>query len=212
MSSFKIVTPLSEIEKQVNANLAQSINTLLNSKKQEILSRAKSLAAKWISEQPEILSLNSSSVGSLAGQLGIPAGQSKSATDNIISSVSQSISVQLSKFNKDLSGGGIYIYFQPADFLNLLGLSSGHVNTGDTDLHWLEWLLLKGDSVIVANYQYNPVTGLGRSRLGNMVDGGSFRIPPEFSGTDSNNFITRALVGESQAKAIISIFKDVLGA
>lgn len=211
-SSFKIITPISEIQKQVNASLAQSINTLLTSKKPEILSRCKNLVSQWIAQQPEMVSINTTSPGSLAGQLGIPPGQVKPAINSIITSVNQSITVELSKFNKDLTGGGLYVYFQPSDFLNLLGLTSGHVVTQEHDLHWLEWLLLKGDSVIVVNYQYNPATGLGRSRLGTMVEGGSFRIPPEFSGTESNNFITRALVGEAQTKAIMSIFKDILGA
>jgi hypothetical protein len=39
-----------------------------------------------------------------------------------------------------------------------------------------------------------------------MVKQGSFRVPPEFSGTKDNNFITRALVGSEQEKEVTDIF------
>ena len=77
-------------------------------------------------------------------------------------------------------------------------------------MHWLDWLLKRGDSIIVVNYQYNPQTGIGRSKLGNMVDGGSFRIPPQFSGTIDDNFITRSFSGPTQEQQLTKLFKDIL--
>ena len=62
----------------------------------------------------------------------------------------------------------------------------------------------------MVNYQYNPQTGLGRSGLGNMKPGGAFRVPPQFSGTVENNFITRAFVGDYQEGQIINIIQKVL--
>jgi hypothetical protein len=62
-------------------------------------------------------------------------------------------------------------------------------------LPWLEWLLLKGNSIIVRNYNVkygqNP-----RSRSGDaiMIDStSSWRVPPEFAGTTRDNWTTRAL-------------------
>ena len=78
------------------------------------------------------------------------------------------------------------------------------------DLHWLDWLLKRGDNMIISNYQYNPQTGLGRSGLGNMVGGGSFRVPPQFSGTVDDNFITRAFLGNNQEKEIFYIIEKAL--
>ena len=71
-------------------------------------------------------------------------------------------------------------------------------------------MLEYGDTIIVANYDYNPQTGLGRSSLGNMKDGTGFRVPPEFSGTLTNNFITRALTEPQQEQRIYNILKKVL--
>jgi hypothetical protein len=91
-------------------------------------------------------------------------------------------------------------------------LPQGHSVYYDGDLHWLDWLLNRGDQIIVVGYEYNPQTGLGRSKLGNMKTGGSFRVPPEFSGTQENNFVTRALIGASQEKEIAKILEKILGA
>jgi hypothetical protein len=113
------------------------------------------------------------------------------------------------KFDNKLKGG-IEVNFQPSNFVNLLSLSEGHIVFNGGDLHWLDWLLKRGDNIIVVNYQYNPESGLGRSGLGNMIPGGAFRIPPEYSGTDDDNFVTRALIGTQQEKQISKIFQDIL--
>jgi len=62
-------------------------------------------------------------------------------------------------------------------------------------LPWLEWLLTKGGQIIVRNFEVkygaNP-----RSRSGDAVmvsSGSNWRVPSQFTGTSSNNWITRAL-------------------
>jgi capsid portal protein len=44
-----------------------------------------------------------------------------------------------------------------------------------------------------------------------MIPGGVFRVPPQYSGTVNNNFVTRALTGNEQDKAITQIFDNYLG-
>ena len=43
-----------------------------------------------------------------------------------------------------------------------------------------------------------------------MQKTGSFRVPPEYSGTKQDNFITRALIGSRQEADILKIFKKEL--
>jgi hypothetical protein len=112
-------------------------------------------------------------------------------------------------FNNNLRGG-ISINIQPASFVNLLSLQEGFTTYSGGTLHWLDWLLLKGDSIIIIDYQYNPKIGLGRSNLGNMIAGGSFRVPPQFSGSEDDNFITRALTGDVAEGQIMKMLEEVL--
>jgi hypothetical protein len=92
-----------------------------------------------------------------------------------------------------------------------LSLPEGHTIYEDGDLHWLQWMLIRGDETIIVGYEYNPQTGLGRSKLGNMKKGNSFRVPPQYAGTSDNNFITRALIGQQQNDDITNLVKKVLG-
>lgn len=207
--SITITDSIDTISKNINVAIAEYINKLLTSKQNILVNSAQNLVRDWVSSQPEILSLKSSNPLSLVGLFGIPGGADNIA-NTIVSSVVNSISIKFVPYTKNLKGG-LELNFQPDNFANLLALPEGHTRIENGDLHWLDWLLKRGDEIIIVNYQYNPTTGLGRSGLGNMVSGGSFRVPPQFSGTDDNNFITRALIGPTQEKQITKLFNDILG-
>jgi hypothetical protein len=209
--TLKLLESVDQIESNILSALSVQFNASMKSKKNKILQDVKTLIPSWISSQPEMQSLLSSDPLSLIGQFGITTSPT-SIVSSIISSVVNSTNISIMSYDKKLNGGGIELNIQPDNFANLLGLSQGHSVYQDGNLHWLDWLLNRGDEVIVVGYQYNPQTGLGRSKLGNMKNGGSFRVPPEFSGTAQNNFITRALIGSNQEKQISKIFETVLSA
>lgn len=211
MITLKLLDSVAEIEKKVNAAIADLANTKIGNSRTEILQKCQSLISGWILSQPEIISLNSSSPDSLAGQFGLIPGQAASVTNSIVNAVKDSITVKIAQFNTKLQGG-ITVEFQPTNFLNILSIPQGHTSISGGDLHWMDWLLKRGDNIIIVNYQYDPKSGVGRSGLGHMISGGAFRVPPQFSGTDTNNFITRALIGQAQESAIAAIFRNVLGA
>ena len=211
MITLKLLDSVAEIEKKINEAIANLANQELSNKKVEILQKCQNLINGWVLSQPEIISLNSSSPDSLAGQFGLLPGQAISVTSSIVSAVKDSISVKIAKFNNKLQGG-ITVEFQPSNFLNILNIPQGHTLINGGDLHWMDWLLKRGDSIIIVNYQYDPKSGVGRSGLGHMIGGGAFRVPPQFSGTEKNNFITRALVGPTQELEIAAILKSAIGA
>ena len=211
MITLKLLDSVADIEKKINEAIANLANKQISNSKVEILQKCQSLINGWILSQPEIISLNSSSPNSLAGQFGLLPGQAISATNSIINAVKDSITVKIAQFNNKLQGG-ITVEFQPTNFINLLNIPQGHTPINGGDLHWMDWLLKRGDNIIIVNYQYNPQSGVGRSGLGQMTSGGAFRVPPQFSGTDTNNFITRALIGPTQESEIAAIFRNVLGA
>lgn len=190
--SIRLLDSTKQIEKNINIAIANHVNGIIAREQNKILNQVKSLIPSWIESQPEILSLRSSSPISLAGQFGIP-GDSNGIVSSIVDSIVGATSVKFVRYSVNLKGG-LELQFQPTTFGNLLGMADGHVVYSGGDLHWLDWLLLRGDNVIVTNYQYNPSNGLGRSGLGNMIGGGSFRVAPEFSGTKDDNFITRAFM------------------
>ena len=208
--TLKLLEPVDQIENNILSALATQFNSSMKSNASKILNSIKLLIPSWISNQPEMQSLLSGNTQSLVGQFGITISPS-TIVNTIITSIVNSCSLSIVPYNNKLKNGGIEINIQPDDFSNLLSLPQGHSVYRDGDLHWLDWLLNKGDQVIIVGYEYNPQTGLGRSKLGNMKSGGSFRVPPEFSGTSDNNFVTRSLVGSSQEKEIANILQKILG-
>lgn len=209
MITIKLLDSIPDITKKVNAAIADQVNLLISRNLSSISNRIRVLVKSWILSQPEISSLSSGTISSLAGQFGLPEGSANSVISAIALAVENSISIKYIPYGNNFRGG-FEVNIQPANFENLLSLPQGKVAYQNGELHWLEWLLKRGDRIIVANYQYNPQSGIGRSGLGNMVDGGFFRVPPEFSGTEDDNFITRALIGTQQAKEVSKIIEDVL--
>jgi hypothetical protein len=208
--SLKITDSIKTIEKNINSAIAEYINQTLSNNSNNIIRDIKLYIPSWIKNQPEIISLLSNDTQSLAGYFGIPSERS-SIVEMIVSSVTESLLFKFVKYKDSLSRGGFEVYIQPDNFLNLLSLPQGHTVYSGGDLHWLDWLLLRGDEIIISNYHYNPAKGFGRSSLGNMVGGDVFRVPPQYSGTSSDNFVTRALIGDQQDKIITSIFQKYLG-
>jgi hypothetical protein len=209
MITIKLIDPVSKITTDINLSIAKYLNDKIRKNKLSTINKIKSYIPAWINSQPEIISLQSQTTNTLFALFGLRSGSTNSIVDDIINSVVNSLSLSFTPIDNQLNGG-ITIELQPADFQNLLSLQSGHVVYSQGDLHWLNWLLTMGNSVIIANYNYSPQSGAGRSRQGIMKFGGSFRVPPQYSGTDTDNFITRALTGSAQEDQITQIINTEL--
>jgi len=195
--SIELLDSNKEIEEKVNAAIINILNKEISKGSKSAEQDLLDLIFEWIREQPEIDSLRAEGVqNSLNATFGLLPGQANAAINHIIKAVVGSIVINIKKFDKNYKGG-INFYIQPEDFNNLLALNSGYIQNTDQALPWLDWLLLKGDSVIIVGYTYIPTRG-GRSGGGIMGAGSSWRVDPRFSGTANNNFITRALYGRER--------------
>jgi len=153
--------------------------------------------------------------GNLMGALGLTSPQGLNAATEISAMVAGSVVVTRKKVQLRGSGlgGGLTIKVQPSDFSNVLGISGGVVEyfskkyKGTVKLEWLNWLLTRGDDIIVGDYSFIEKSGLGRSGQGAMAAGGVFRIPPEYSGTEEDNFITRTLRSEAVIDKLAQILE-----
>jgi len=198
---FEILESNAEISRLINQAVSEKFNKKLKRNKKKITTGIKALVPSWILSQPEMQSIQAEGVSfSLASQFGIKSGTSASVVAAIANSVTESLQIELTEISNKTLSGGLVIYIQPANFSNLLSLSEGFVNTRSDSLHWLDWLLVQGDKTIVSGYDYSP-SNEGRSGGGVMIGGGGWRVPPQFSGTITDNFVTRALSGRGDAIA-----------
>lgn len=194
--------------------LAEYINTITEKIDDAYTPAIKDAVALQIVQQPEMQDLLT---GPLDGVFGVPAGTASARVAAITESVAESVFVKWFPVPKDFRKGGLIVRVQPSSFANLLALEAGKVNAihktdGAYTMHWLEWLLERGDEPIVQGYDYKPQSGKGRSRKGIMEEDSAavWRVPPEYSGTEDDNFVTRALQSDIMINELKEILKLVL--
>jgi hypothetical protein len=145
----------------------------------------------------------------LRAAMGLNPPQARDVSKQIAESVSSSLIVESGKVTPKNLSTMISIYVQPAGLDNVLSVGGSTVNYTSTEgkqvtIPWLDWLLTEGDRILVSGFSLELGQGLGRSWGGRMVEAptGSWRIEPQYAGTLTDNFVTRALAEKKLESAI----------
>lgn len=149
-------------------------------------------AARAVRSAPEYESLLS---GGLRGQLGVVDALP------VLSAVCRNLAggVVVTSLGARRAGpaveGGMRIELLKGDYSEVLTVAGASFQSeGGFAIDWLRWLTLEGDRVIVADYRFSAgFPERSRTGLGVMARPGTWRVPPEFSGTASDNWLTRSL-------------------
>lgn len=127
----------------------------------------------------------------------------KPIMDDIISAIQTSVRVEIKKPTTD-SFGGIYIGIYKDDFSDAMSAYESKYESinskGEATLvDWLNWLLFRGDSIVISDYGiFGHARSRSRSESGHIMIRAvgkkttPFRVQPIFAGTKDNNWITRA--------------------
>lgn len=145
-----------------------------------------------IRSSPEYTSLIS---GVLKDMFGLT--DSQAAVENIIAGIKNNIEIDVKPavvIGKTLSGG-IIVKVLRSDLSDVLNVSGAKYESPGGEVAWLSWLLKGGDAVVVGGYEFSSfATGDSRTGGGLMIRSPEgFRVPPEYSGTASSNWLTRSL-------------------
>lgn len=153
----------------------------------------------------------------LSGELGIPSGENKSRIDAIFVALVDQIEINITPlvYRQGRTSGGIQVLIGPDAWEPLLEIAEANIQTSEYDLEWLRWVLKQGDKIIVSEHFVSFGINLGRSGSAIMISdpGSSWRVPPEYSGTTNDNFITRAFKDniDTYTIAINNFLKSILG-
>lgn len=206
---LNIITPLSDIEKMVNNAMIEELNVRIPATIPIIKRDIEKLLPQLFFATPEYSALIN---GPLNAHFGIPFGEERLRVNTIIRTIANNIEVSFTKIKKagnDLAGG-ITIYILKSNFSDILTLPEASILTvNGYSLPWLEWLLVRGNQVIVTDFTIKFVYGAVGSRSGQAImvqnPGGVWRVPPQYAGTVKNNWLTRALMNS------INILLDIIG-
>jgi len=191
--SLSLLDSDSNIRLSILESMKQILDKALIRTLSSIEPKTRVLLRSALRNEPEYYSLIS---GDLRKEFGIEnVSNVDIAIDNMVNAMNFIVDKPRSS-NVGISGG-IKIEIIPTNLAGIIDDQSAYVvdNIRGYSLPWLEWLLTKGSSIIIrgfdVKYGANP-----RSRSGDAImisSQSNWRVPSQFSGTLSNNWITRAL-------------------
>lgn len=208
---LKILEKNREIEQKILQALLPDANAILKRYFQAITPKIKEAISTAIKNSPEYGSIVS---GSLKYELGIPDGDSR---------INTLLNIWLSNINVDLKPtviknsqifGSIKVSLIKADLSDVLGSDAAFLTDSRTGsmVDWLNWLSLAGDRTIIKDYNFilgpNNMSRTGGGIMRYTPGSGKWKIPSEFSGTITNNWITRAI--DSASGSIDTILSNTL--
>jgi hypothetical protein len=201
----KLLDKNSDIQKLILGEIEKKIGGALLSAARPIRSRVQLAVGQRIRASAEYASLIS---GQLQGEFGLD--DSLGRVESILNIWLQSIDVihtPVVAKSKTITGG-FKVQMINDSFRDVINTPQAIVNSKGGPVPWLEWLLLAGDALLIGNYSSNfnvggPALIFSRSGQALMTPGGNWRVPSAFSGTRSNNWVTRALFGVEADVSII---------
>jgi len=198
---------IDEFTKQFNSRAMSRIHTLRNS--------IALLFSETVCSSATVLSLSS---GYLKGHFGLISGETKITQLKEALYNSVKVDFQPLKSNINNISGGLTITALQDGYPELTENSDFYYLSGEKQykIEWLKWLLLEGSNVIISDYSIRfkgssnkAIFNDSRSGFAIMVKGGTWRVPTTYSGTESNNFITRSLNSSFYSK-LTKIIKNEL--
>lgn len=191
--SLRLLETDSEISKLIMKEIKIVIDNAIDKAIPDISKEIKELIAESLRSQPEYSSLMA---GTLRAELGIPDSNSINA---VIQALIETLDVKKNTItitNSGLVGGFLLTMMKSDDMGGVIYANISSVNDPKGySLPWLEWLLFKGNEILVKNYKvsYTP-SPYSRSGMAIMTPSSeSWRVPEQFTGTEENNWTTRAI-------------------
>jgi|688.fasta_scaffold327725_2 hypothetical protein len=192
--SIKLEDTNSVISNNIIQSLIPEINTYLKNKLQYVRNNLPSLVNNILVSTDTYASLVG---GQLQYEFGIPDPQSK--LDEILNIWTNNVVIDYKAptANNGKIKASFSVSIIRSDFSDVLSSDASLVidSLRGYSLPWLEWLLLEGNKTIIKNQQvvFKPSkfsrTGMALMRESNT----SWKVPSQYAGTISNNWITRAI-------------------
>jgi len=192
--SVKLLESNSVIRNLILSALRDDINACISKSMSSITDQVKDVVRKALKDEPEYSSLIS---GQLKAEFGISDSSSVDAVINKLVDTLVMTRNPVSYNNAGLTGGFTLTMIKSDDLGGVVGDESAKVVDSERgyELPWLEWLALFGNRAIVKNYEVKMgAHSHSRSGLAIMVESKkNWRVPAQFVGTITSNWITRAI-------------------
>jgi len=193
---IRILDSESQITNKILNAIAQDYNKTIISSLSELKSRVKDLTYLYFKTTPTYQALGEE----LEGHFGFPAGTGLIRAEFIIKAVVNSLVVENIPVKVVGNGfsGVLTLKMLRTSLEEMWSLPSDiiEVDNNGQRLPWLRWLLEYGNDIVISKHEIQFGTNLPGSRSGQAVmikSAGVWRVPPQYSGTTNDNWLTRTL-------------------
>lgn len=193
---YNVVPPTAKIIEDMIANAGiQHVNSVLFKCLLPIKLAVASIVSGSIYRCPEYASIMA---GELYPQMGNvdPSVVLQSVMDNVSGGVAVT-TTGARRLGRGYSGS-ITIEILRSDYSEVLGVQGGSFSSeGGYSIDWIRWLTIEGDRILVYGYKFTTLPWVGsRTQKGFMrkASGGTWSVPPQYSGIASDNWLTRAIL------------------
>ena len=203
-ASFKFTIELLESDALISRKILQALSTEFNNRVQQqlpvILDKVRLQTVFFLKQTDTYLSLVG---GELAAHFGLPINSRHAMVDAIIQKIADNIEGEFKPTRVRVGDftGGLDLRILVKDLSDILTMAEAMVTTEKgQSLPWLEWLLIKGNKFIISEHEIHLRGGTGRSGGAIMVKNtaSAWRVPSQYSGVMTNNWLTRAFdIGQS---------------
>ena len=189
--SLQLVTPPATIERKIIDSVSKHLNERFQKLPNILTKQAQILIRKALISSPTTSSILG---GKLREELGIEDASSDLLS--IYNAIESTVRVNMTSVRRHGTGitGSIRLTAVPFDLESLLRGAGQYQTEKGVTIPWFQWLTTLGDRIIVRDFEIEGGHP-SRSRTGDKIMIGGkrgWRIPPEFSGTRTNNFVTEA--------------------
>ena len=182
----------------VQKNMNKRFRTIIPQIKSEIKPKISNIILNQLNKSDTVQSLLS---GKLKDDFGLFGNVVKVTLENIIIEISEGIELNIESSQKSGSIVTTTLDILPySDFPKIASVAGASFPSAGGNVDWLEWLLARGTQVVIGDYWIFPYAK-GRTRSGGdgvmkMIESKPrqpFRVDPNYAGTLTDNFITRAI-------------------
>jgi hypothetical protein len=203
---ISIIESDSEIRSLILEAMRSHLDIAFNKSISEIREEIKRIFIEGLKKEPEYESLMS---GSLKFEFGIP---DSTAIDRVIVLMADTLEINkvpITASNFGLTGGYKMTMIKSDDINGIIKDEAATVQDDARGyvLPWLDWLLFQSNKPIVKDFEVRlGPNNNSRTGMAIMVDSNkNWRVPPQFAGSITNNWTTRAI--ENMEKEILKIMQ-----
>jgi len=204
-TSFNISVELLENDRAIGRKILEALADEFNNKVQNkipnIRDKVADVTMNFIraTEVYDSLVTGGSDKKGLAAHFGLPSWGRQGMVDSIVNTIGANIEITFRpiKVRGNNFDGGMNIGILIKDFTDILSLPGASVVTAKSQmLPWLEWLLVRGNKIIIDEYEIHLISGKGRSNFAVMIKNNAavWRVPSEYSGVMNDNWLIRAIL------------------